>query len=200
MAMRGTLGILLAAFLALGAALPAKTRPRKFRDHPWHKAVQARQQEVSVNPVGLAWGLADVNYEAALGRKNSWLAGLDLGLRGYPGWSYSALGVHGSYRWWWLEDRALQGIYAGPRAGVVIYNYHYDWYDGPNKGTETLSATGISLGGEGGYQWIFNNGLLLRAGGELNYVLGSLSAKPGAPALLGFGLVPNAIAAVGYAW
>jgi hypothetical protein len=195
-------GLLLTAGhgLEAKAARKASAGSSRFERHPWHKAVDAKKQEVSGNVGGLAWGLADVNYEAALGDKNSWLAGADLGYRGYSGWSYSAMGVHGSFRWWWLEDRPLQGIYAGPRAGLIIYNYSYDYYSGLNKSSESISATGISVGGEGGYQWIFNNGLLLRAGGELNYVIGSVSAKAGAPTLNGFGFWPNYVAAVGYAW
>lgn len=189
---------LLAGLMILGAGLQAKGR--SFAEHPWHKAIHAKQQEVSGNVGGLLGATADVNYEAALGRKNSWLAGADLGFRGYTGWSYTAMGAHGSFRWWWLENRALQGIYAGPRAGFIVYNYSYDYYNGAIKATESISATGFSVGGEGGYQWIFNNGLLLRAGGELNYVIGSVSARSGAPTLTGFGLVPNYVAAVGYAW
>jgi hypothetical protein len=195
--------VLLACFLAGGSLEARKSSGQtRFEQNPWHKSMDGKEMDVSANVGGLAWGIANIDFEHALGSQNSWTIGADLGARGYSGWSYTAFGAHGSYRWWWLEQHALQGLYAGPRAGVISYNYSYDWVDPTTFGktTETLNATGVEVGGEVGYQFIFNNGFLLRGGGELNYVLGSVSAKSGAPTLTGFGLVPNALVSVGYAW
>jgi hypothetical protein len=87
---------------------------------------------VTANPIGLAFGLFNAQYEFALNQKNS--VAVRANFVGYSigGYSNSAFGFGGSYRWYVMDSKTIVGWWAQP------------------------SATFFGIGGDGGYKWIWD--------------------------------------------
>lgn len=146
-------------------------------------AASGRDQAVTANPVGLLFGLANVTYEHSLRRDNSWLAGVSFANFGVVGNSFTAIGAVGAYRFWFDSRRRLNGFYLGPELQVLTVNWNY-------RVTNTdYNASGVMFGGggQGGHQWVFNNGFVLNLGASLGYLAGSVASNVTGAPTLGFG-------------
>lgn len=174
MKLKTILGVLVAAALLVPVSVEAASAKRKSSG--------ARTQDITANPLGLVYGLANVTYEKALSNENSWLVSGLFTSRGVVGSNLTIFGASGAYRWW-FDETMLTGWYAGPEVLVTSINWSYEVL------STKYSASGLMFGGggQGGYQWIFNNGFTLNLGGSIGYLAGSVSSNvAGAPAL-GFG-------------
>jgi hypothetical protein len=154
---------------------------------------------------GVSETLPKVAFEGAIGAKNSWTANAFVFPQAYSGYSYTELGLGGSYRWWIgsylprTPSRALRGIFLGPRVEVVDYNINYDYYVGATKYSTGVSAVGFGVGAEAGYQYIFRPGLMVNAGLTATYVIVSANFQYGSSYAFG-GLAVGPQASVGYAF
>ncbi len=175
MKLKTILGVLIAAALLVPATVDAATAKKR-------KPSGARTQDITANPLGLVYGLANVTYEKALSNENSWLVGGLFSSRGVAGSSFTIIGAQGAYRWW-FDETMLTGWYAGPEVLVTSVNWNYEVL------SSKYNASGIMFGGggQGGYQWIFNNGFTLNLGGSIGYLAGSVSSNVSGAPSLGFG-------------
>lgn len=127
------------------------------------RAETLAEQAVSLNIIGLATGTGNATYEKALGTDYSFTAGLNFASLGGD----SAAGAQGGFRWWFDGLRPLQGWYAGPLLGA----------GGASVGG--ASAAVFLAGGEGGYQFVFDNRFVASMGLGVSYWSVSLKSKSG---------------------
>ncbi len=183
--------VLVALSLALGVAggLSAKSTGISSSDFE-------PNDDVYFNAIAFLYGTPSVGYEHALTRDNSFTGEIAFRNYGIPDLSISFLGLGGSYRWWLAEHSRLRGFFAGPKAYLMNVSVNY------NIAHVGYSASSLfyGLGGEGGYQWVFPNHLLLNAGGEILFYGGGPSLSAGAPGY-GFGGVGAGLkGSIGYAF
>jgi hypothetical protein len=142
-----------------------------------------RDNDITVNPLGLAFGLGNITYERALSKENSWLAGVDFGSYGTSDDKLSIFGASGAYRWWFDKEKALNGWFAGPEVKIESVS----WSFGVLGNNYSANGSFFGAGVQGGYQWVFRNGFTLNLGLNFDYLAGSIASNvTGAPAL-GFG-------------
>ncbi len=100
---------------------------------------QAQNNAVKVNPIGIAFGVANAGYEFSVNDKQTvTIAGLY-----YDRSSISGFGAGAEYRFY-FSDTALKGWHAGPSIGYFSLEDEFD-----NSGSV------FNVGGEVGHQWIF---------------------------------------------
>jgi len=156
---------------------------------PQNSAAKEYHQQISVDPLGLIFGMFNVQYEKQYSAKNSFTANLQ-----YWGYSsgiykWSAIGVGGSWRFYLMQDDilAIRGFSFGPLAQI---NY-WSW-----TGSSVSSLDGglsVSIGGEASYKWIFDNDFSVEPTFKLFFPLNNLEGLGG---LQSYGLGCN----IGYAW
>jgi len=124
---------------------------------------------IGVNPLGLFWGVLNIQYEFHYDKDNS------IAIRGnFVGYSIgsfsnNALGAGASYRWY-HDKKPIIGLFYGPSVDLLIWTA-----EEKNKTLpETHQSLFLGLGGEVGYKWNFNQfGVELYGG--LRYYLGHIS-------------------------
>lgn len=163
--------------------------------------VASQKNVVTVNPLGLIFGLWNARYERALGDS----AGIGLGLNywgfGLTDWKYSILGGQLDYNFY-LEKHALTGWFVGPHLGIQVASISYKWINliTLEETNDTASSVFVNIGGQGGYRWIWNGGFTLALSGSLGYNAGS-SVTIGGVTSTGFGGIGfGAAADIGYAF
>ena len=120
--------------------------------------LNAQEQAIKANPIGLAFGIANVGYEFSTNDNQTLtIAGLYYNIS-----DVSGLGAGLEYRFYFASDEALRGWHAGPSVG------YFSLEDDFNN-----SAGFFSLGGEIGHQWIFGEHFALDVFAGLGYVAGS---------------------------
>jgi hypothetical protein len=144
---------------------------------------QERDNDITVNPLGLAFGLGNVSYERALSKENSWLVGANFGSYGVVDNRLTIFGATGAYRWWFDQEKALNGWFLGPELKIETVSWAFGVSD------TNYTATGSFFGGgvQGGYQWVFRNGFTLNLGLNFDYLAGSVSTNVSGAPTLGFG-------------
>ena len=155
-----------------------------------------RINDITVNPLGLVFGLGNVSYERALSKDNSWLVGANYGSYGITDNRLTIFGVTGAYRWW-AGDKDLSGWFAGPELKIESVAWSY------GVSGQTYNASGSFFGGgvQGGYQWVFHSGFTLNLGLNFDYLAGSISSNiAGAPSLTFGGSGAGANLGLGYAF
>jgi hypothetical protein len=158
---------------------------------------EERDSDITVNPLGLVFGLGNATYERALSRENSWLVGANFGSYGVTDNRLTILGAMGAYRWWFNGRKALSGWYAGPEVKIETVT----WAFGVDNSNYNATASFFGGGGQGGYQWVFRNGFTLNLGLNLDFMAGSLSTNiTGAPTPGFGGLCAGANLGLGYAF
>jgi hypothetical protein len=184
--------LVLVGVMALSSAALAK----KSKGSSGRKNVNAVSGDVFINPLGLLFGVLNAGYEGKLANNQSWTAqGLFSG-RGIGDWSYTMMGVGGSWRFYFDEDKPMQTLFVGPMAEIVNFSFGYKILDKHYNSSSTM----LGVGAEGGYQWIFDNGFVITPMLQLVYLAGTVNLESGAPAVpfggvgLGLGL------SVGYAF
>ena len=139
--------------------------------------VNAQQQAVKVNPIGLAFGVANAGYEYAVSKANTLtFSGIYFDQDNIDGF-----GVGSEYRFY-FNKQAMRGWHAGPTASFLTLE------DNANN-----SASVFGVGGEVGHQWILNQHFLVDTFAGLNFYSGGGDVDvDGASFSLGVSL--------GYAW
>jgi hypothetical protein len=118
----------------------------------------AQEQAIKVNPLGLAFGIANAGYEFSTNETQTLtIAGLYYNIS-----DLSGLGAGLEYRFYFSSGEALRGWHAGPSVG------YFSLEDNVNN-----SAGFFSIGGEAGHQWIFGEHFALDVFAGLGYVAGN---------------------------
>jgi hypothetical protein len=153
---------------------------------------------VTGNPIGLAYGLFNAQYEFALNQKNS--VAVRANFVGYSigGYANSAFGFGGSYRWYVMDSKTIVGWWAQPSADILFWTSEWTAFQptslNPNAQVNKQDNTVFfGLGGDGGYKWIWDHFALDVSLGARVYI-GKISG-------LRFGGVgPQLGVNLGYAW
>ncbi len=158
----------------------------------------AQQNVIKVNPLGLAFGSADISYERAISEKGAFEIGVsyasaDVGL-GTESITSSAIGGEGKYKFYFSSDKdAPRGWYAAP---FVSYSQaSVESSLGEDVGYSTFSGGALA-----GYQWVFgggDSGFALDLNFGAQYI--SVSAATGTTVSLD-GFLPRLGLSLGYAW
>lgn len=133
---------------------------------------------VKVNPVGLAFGVANAGYEFSTSDSQSaTISGLYYDVSGISGF-----GVGAEYRFY-FGGEALKGWHAGPSLGYLSLEDDFN-----------TSASVFSFGGEVGHQWVWNSGFLVDVFAGLGFATGGDSLNGLDSTTIGIGI------SLGYAW
>jgi len=141
-------------------------------------------QAITTNPLGLAFGLFNANYEQKLSQNNSFT------VNGYY-WTITdwiGYGVGGSYRWYFdlfkTRQKPLEGFSVGATANFSSWTWN---------GFVSSYDNGVTfmIGGTATNKWVWD-GFALEVGVSLSFPILGLKGLNITP----FGLV----GAIGYAW
>ena len=157
----------------------------------------ARINDITVNPLGLAFGLGNLSYERSVNMSQSWLVGGNFGGYGVADNKLAIFGLTAAYRWWSSDVRRMDGWFVGPELKYEGVTWTY------TVAGSNYSANGGYIGGgvQGGYQWIFNGGFTLNLGLNYDYLAGSISSNvSGAPTINFGGAGAGANLGLGYAF
>lgn len=144
------------------------------------RVVKNYNEAITANPLALAFGIFNVNYEMQVSKENTLVIG---GIYyGYQGWT--GFGVSGTYKWYIFQDqeKPIKGFGFGPSAAIAFLGYTNDTYS---------NRMSLSIGGEASYKWIFDDFVLEPVFG-INYNVLSEAGLDWRPFYLGVN--------VGYAW
>jgi hypothetical protein len=145
-------------------------------------------QDIFINPAGLIFGTAGIGYEHTVGERGSMAGMFSFASHSFTGQKITMVGGGARYRFWGESDRRLKGLFVGPALGVLSIKWSFDsmtidpytWQ--MTSISDTQSALFFTVGAEGGYQWVFDNQVLIALGLSLNYMAGGFDEKPGWPA------------------
>ncbi|CAM1362625.1 conserved exported hypothetical protein [Tenacibaculum sediminilitoris] len=158
----------------------------------------AQKNVIKANPLGLAFGVADLSYERAVSDKGSFeigisYAGADV-TSGSETISTSAIGAEGKYKFYFSSEKdAPRGWYAAPFV-------NYSSASAENNSGEDVGFSAFSGGALAGYQWVFgggDSGFALDLNFGAQYI--SASAKGGSTVSID-GFLPRLGVSLGYAW
>lgn len=141
-------------------------------------SLNAQKNVIKANPLGLAFGIANVGYEFETKEgQTGTVSGIYfdvLDIKGY--------GVGLEYRFY-FDGESIRGWHAGPSLGYLSLEDSFN-----------TSASVFSIGGEIGHQWVFGEHFALDVFAGLGFVTGGddLSGLNSTAASLGVSL--------GYAW
>ncbi|TCP25769.1 uncharacterized protein DUF3575 [Tenacibaculum skagerrakense] len=161
-------------------------------------AANAQKNVIKANPLGLAFGVADLSYERAVSDKSSFEIGLSYAgadvTSGSEKISASAIGAEGKFKFYFSSDKdAPRGWYAAPFVS-------YASASAENNGGDDVGFSAFSGGALAGYQWVFgggDSGFALDLNFGAQYV--SASAKGGSSVSID-GFLPRLGVSLGYAW
>ncbi len=143
---------------------------------------------VMVNPLGLFWGVMNVQYEFRYDIDNSIalrtnFVGYDIG-----SFSNSAFGIGASYRWY-NKTKPVVGFWYGPSADILFWSAK----DKVKISPTTYKSSFLGIGGDAGYKWDFNH-FGVEIFGGLRYYFGDIAGLSfgGASLIAGLNL--------GYIW
>ena len=121
--------------------------------------MNAQDQIIKTNPLGLAFGNFNATYEKVINEKSSFLVSANYTYRVF-GVDVSAFGFGGAYRFYFshAKKQVPEGFYINPQA-----NFNFGSVD-------EFNYTGIGIGAEIGYQWIWDSGVVLDLGIGPNYI------------------------------
>jgi len=130
------------------------------------------QSSVTVNPIGLAYGIANLEYEHLLGADTAGAARVNFFSRGLGDFNANAIGFGASYRWFaplGTTEAAPRGLWYGPSVDYLQVNAKF-------AGDNSTSSF-FQVSGDIGYKWILAEtaNLVLSPFAQLGYMLGSLS-------------------------
>ncbi|WP_296637633.1 DUF3575 domain-containing protein [Polaribacter sp.] len=142
-------------------------------------STSAQTNAIKVNPLGLAFGVANAGYEFTTSdSQTATISGIYYGVPGIKGF-----GVGAEYRFYFSTKEALKGWHAGPSVGYFSLEDDFN-----------TSASVFSIGGEAGHQWVWDSGFLVDVFAGLGFVTGgdTLSGLNTTSAAIGV--------SIGYAW
>ena len=143
--------------------------------------INAQEQAIKANPIGLAFGVANAGYEFATNDAQTLsISGLYYNIS-----DVSGFGLGAEYRFYFSSNQALRGWHAGPAAGYFGLSDNFD-----------NSAGFFSVGGEAGHQWIFGEHFLLDVFAGVTFITGNSESLNASFDSLAIGLGVS----LGYAW
>ena len=170
---------------------------------------------IKANPLGLAVGYFNAEYEMPLGVVNGLALNGTYYSYGNSVISLTGIGAGGMYRFYSKgKGKQLNSFYYGPLLNVASFTWKYDYYDyDTNFNLVTAQAKSslfaIAPGFGLGRQWIFNGGFTIDLGGGVQYYIVSAvqfkdangNALTGVTTLGGFhGIWPTLWFSLGYAF
>lgn len=109
-------------------------------------SINAQEHAIKVNPVGLAFSIANVGYEFETKESQTLsFSGLYYNIS-----DVSGFGAGAAYRFYFSKKDAFRGWHAGPTLAYVAL-----------EDSDNNSVGAFGLGGEIGYQWIIGNHFLI---------------------------------------
>jgi hypothetical protein len=161
---------------------------------------------IEINPLDILLGTLFIHYEMAMGKANGgainaydwWFSPID-------NWNFNIFGVNAEYNWY-FQKHALNGWFAGPSAGLQLMSFSFNVPTvNPNPpfnvthSKQSAMGFGITIGGQGGYRWIWDNGFTLDCVVGLGYGIGSSPTIDGVTAAY-TPLIARWGVELGYAW
>jgi hypothetical protein len=138
----------------------------------------AQTKAIKANPIGLAFGIANVGFEFATAESQSaTIAGVYFDVLDIKG-----AGLGAEYRFY-FDGEAIEGWHAGPSIGFLSLSDDYD-----------VSASVFTIGGEIGHQWILGSNFALDVFAGYGYILGGDDLNGLESSSTSFGV------SIGYAW
>lgn len=127
------------------------------------------RKAITVNPLGLFWGVLNVQYEFYYEKNNSIsvrgnFVGYEIG-----SFSNTAFGVGSTYRWY-HNKKPVVGLWYGPSADLLIWSAK----EKARLSTNTYQSLFLGLGGDVGYKWNFNQ-FGVEVFGGLRYYFGHIA-------------------------
>lgn len=141
-------------------------------------AINAQSNVFKVNPIGLAFGVANAGFEFKTKEDQSTMISAIY----YNVSDISGVGIGAEHRFY-FDGEALKGWHAGPSIGYL--NLKDDFDD---------NANAFSIGAEAGHQWVFDSGFAIDAFAGLGFVVGGGDLSGFNSTSIGIGV------ALGYAW
>ncbi|MFY7669887.1 DUF3575 domain-containing protein [Tenacibaculum sp. MEBiC06402] len=161
-------------------------------------AANAQKNVIKANPIGLAFGIAELSYERAISDNGSFeiglaYAGTDVST-GSETISASAFGGEGKYKFYFSSEKdAPRGWYAAPFVS-------YSTSSVEDSSGNDVGFNAFAGGALAGYQWVFgggDSGFALDLNFGAQYV--SVSATEGTSVNID-GFLPRIGVSLGYAW
>jgi hypothetical protein len=119
--------------------------------------LDAQEQVIKANPIGLAFGVANAGYEFTVkDGQTLTVSGLYYNIS-----DISGLGAGAEYRFY-FDGEAIRGWHAGPSVGYFSLSDDFD-----------TSASFFSIGGEVGHQWIIGEHFAVDVFAGLGYIAGN---------------------------
>lgn len=129
------------------------------------------KNSVTFQPIGLAYGTANLEYERVLSPTTAGAVRVDFFSRGLGDFTATALGFGGSYRWFTslANEKAPRGLWYGPAVDYLQVNAKF--------AGDNATSSFFQVAAELGYKWIFgdNPGIIVSPFAQLGYNFGSLS-------------------------
>ena len=146
---------------------------------------------LKANPIGLAFGNFNLTYEKPLDAKSSIGIGANYFFK-LLGTDVSGFGVNGEYRFYitHAKKESPEGFYVGPSASFSYVSVNDDFSD--------FSTSTIGIGATVGYQFLWDNRIVLDLGLGPQYSI--MIANNDGEAYDFSGFLPRLTIAVGYAF
>ncbi len=139
----------------------------------------AQEQAIKVNPIGIAFGVANAGYEFSVNDSQSLtVSGLYYNIS-----DISGFGLGADYRFYFSSKEALRGWHAGPTAGYFSLSDDFD-----------NSAGFFNIGGAVGHQWILKEHFVIDTFASVGFLTGSSDSFTVSSTAIGIGV------SLGYAW
>jgi hypothetical protein len=153
-------------------------------------SLNAQDNVIKANPLGLAFGNFNATYEKVLNDKSSVLVKASYFYR-LLGVEVSAFGVGGAYRYYITNaKKPVPGGFYGQ--GQVNFNFG-------SGNVDDFTYTTIGIGAQIGYQWVWDSGFVLDLGIGPAYTI--LSGETDSFDTTSGGVIlPSATLAIGYAF
>lgn len=143
-----------------------------------YSAINAQTGIIKVNPIGLAFGVANAGYEfETKDGQSTTISALYYNVSDITG-----IGIGAEHRFY-FDGEALRGWHAGPSIGYFNLKDEFD-----------TNANAFSIGGEAGHQWVFDSGFSVDVFAGLGFIVGGSDLSGFNSAALGIGV------SVGYAF
>lgn len=133
-------------------------------------SAQEKSNMLSTNPLGMIFGVFNLEYQKAVGAKNA------IGISGVF-WKPPALDITimgGSVSFNLYTKKSFHGFFLKPAVDVGYASWKYTEID-PITWTSTekdMTAVTFSLGAVAGYRWLWKSGFSIGLGGGASYTLG----------------------------
>ena len=155
-------------------------------------SLNAQENVIKVNPLGILFGTASVSYEKILTPTSSFQVNALYSNINFLGLHYQGYGGGIDYRLYTTKTKlAPAGFYFSPGVSYNFYNMEYD--------STPYNFSGLSIKGVAGYQWLWGRfDLDLFAG--LNYLILNKTELSNDNIEISSGLGPTLGVSIGYAF